>query len=45
MRFALRYDTEYRYTEPVFDQHNVLRVRPADTPLQRVRGLRLCVDP
>jgi transglutaminase-like putative cysteine protease len=45
MRFALRYDTEYRYTEPVFDQHNVLRVRPADTPLQRVRGFRLSVDP
>ena len=45
MRFALRYNAEYRYSEPVFDQHNVLRVKPASTPLQRVRGFRLSVDP
>jgi transglutaminase-like putative cysteine protease len=45
MRFALRYHAEYRYSAPVYDQHNVLRVKPAVTPLQRVRGFRLAVDP
>jgi transglutaminase-like putative cysteine protease len=45
MRFALRYHAEYRYDAPVFDQHNVLRVKPAATPLQRVRGFRLAVEP
>jgi transglutaminase-like putative cysteine protease len=45
MRFALRYQTEYRYSEPVFDQHNVLRVKPATGPLQRVRGFRISVEP
>jgi transglutaminase-like putative cysteine protease len=45
MRFALRYHAEYRYDGPVFDQHNVLRVKPAATPLQRVRGFRLAVEP
>jgi transglutaminase-like putative cysteine protease len=45
MRFALRYETEYRYSEPVFDQHNVLRVKPASGPLQRVRGFRINVEP
>jgi transglutaminase-like putative cysteine protease len=45
MRFALRYHAEYRYSEPVYDQHNVLRVKPATTPLQRVRNFRLSVDP
>ena len=29
MRFALRYQTEYRYGGHVFDQHNSLRVTPA----------------
>ena len=45
MRFALRYHTEYRYSGPVFDQHNALRVKPATTPLQRVRGFRVTVEP
>ena len=45
MKFALRYETEYRYSEPVFDQHNSLRVKPATGPLQRVRNFRLTVDP
>jgi transglutaminase-like putative cysteine protease len=45
MRFSLRYQAEYRYSGPVYDQHNVLRVKPAITPLQRVRGFRLAVDP
>jgi transglutaminase-like putative cysteine protease len=45
MRFSLRYQADYRYDGPVFDQHNVLRVKPATTPLQRVRGFRLTVEP
>ena len=45
MRFAVRYQTEYRYSAPVTDQHNVLRVKPASGPLQRVRGFRISVDP
>ena len=45
MRFSLRYHAEYRYSGPVFDQHNVLRVTPATTPLQRVRGFRVVVEP
>jgi transglutaminase-like putative cysteine protease len=45
MRFALRYHAEYRYSEPVFDQHNVLRVKPAATPFQRVRNFRLTLEP
>jgi transglutaminase-like putative cysteine protease len=45
MRFSLRYHAEYRYAGPVFDQHNVLRVTPATTPLQRVRGFRVIVEP
>jgi transglutaminase-like putative cysteine protease len=45
MRFALSYRTEYRYSEPVFDQHNTLRVKPASGPLQRVRGFRINVEP
>jgi transglutaminase-like putative cysteine protease len=45
MRFSLRYFAEYRYSEPVFDQHNILRVKPATTPLQRVRNFRLTLEP
>jgi transglutaminase-like putative cysteine protease len=45
MRYQLRYHAEYRYSGPVFDQHNVLRVTPATTPLQRVRGFRVVVEP
>jgi transglutaminase-like putative cysteine protease len=45
MKFALRYQTEYRYSGPVFDQHNSLRVKPASGPLQRVRHFRVAVDP
>jgi transglutaminase-like putative cysteine protease len=45
MRFALRYHAEYRYDGTVYDQHNVLRVKPAATPAQRVRNFRLAVEP
>ena len=45
MRFSLTYHAEYRYSEPVFDQHNILRVKPATTPLQRVRNFKLTLQP
>jgi transglutaminase-like putative cysteine protease len=45
MRFSIRYQAEYRYSGRVHDQHNVLRVKPAATPTQRVRAFRLSVDP
>jgi transglutaminase-like putative cysteine protease len=45
MRFSLTYQAEYRYSEPVYDQHNVLRVKPATTSLQRVRNFRLTLEP
>ena len=45
MKFALRYQTEYRYSGHVFDQHNSLRVTPAEGPYQRVRGFRVNVEP
>jgi transglutaminase-like putative cysteine protease len=45
MKFALRYQTEYRYAGHVFDQHNSLRVTPADGPYQRVRGFKVNVEP
>jgi transglutaminase-like putative cysteine protease len=45
MRFTLRYETEYRYSAPVFDQHNTLRVKPATGALQRVRNFRMSVEP
>jgi len=45
MRFSIRYHADYRYSGRVHDQHNVLRVKPAATPAQRVRAFRLAVDP
>jgi transglutaminase-like putative cysteine protease len=45
MRFSIRYHADYRYDGRVHDQHNVLRVKPAATPAQRVRAFRLAVDP
>jgi transglutaminase-like putative cysteine protease len=45
MRFSIRYHADYRYSGRVHDQHNVLRVKPAATPTQRVRGFRLAVEP
>ena len=32
MHFAIRYLTEYHYREPVTDNLNALRVKPATTP-------------
>jgi transglutaminase-like putative cysteine protease len=45
MHFAIRYLTEYRYGEPVTDNLNALRVRPATTPVQRVDDFGVRVDP
>jgi transglutaminase-like putative cysteine protease len=45
MRFSIRYQAEYRYSDRVHDQHNALRVKPAATPTQRVRAFRLAIDP
>src|SRR5215216_4126450 len=36
MHFAIRYLTEYRYAEPITDNLNALRVKPATTTHQRV---------
>lgn len=45
MKYSIRYTTEYRYDQAVYDQHNALRVRPAATPHQRVDAFELRVDP
>jgi transglutaminase-like putative cysteine protease len=45
MHFAIRYLTEYRYREPVTDNLNALRVKPATTPEQRVDDFGVRVEP
>ncbi|MCW3047066.1 MAG: transglutaminase family protein [Solirubrobacterales bacterium] len=45
MHFAIRYLTEYRYREPVTDNLNALRVKPATTPCQRVDDFAVRVEP
>src|SRR5918997_6140427 len=45
MHFAIRYLTEYRYAEPVTDNLNALRVKPATTPTQRVDDFGVRVEP
>ena len=40
MNFAIRYLTEYRYSGPVTDNLNALRVKPATLSNQTRRGLR-----
>ena len=45
MRFRITYSTEYRYSEPVLDNLNVLRVKPATTQHQTVDDFVLRVDP
>jgi transglutaminase-like putative cysteine protease len=45
MHFAIRYLTEYRYAEPVTDNLNALRVKPATTAHQRVDDFGVRVDP
>src|SRR5215210_3294312 len=45
MHFSIRYLTEYRYAEPVTDNLNALRVKPATTPQQRVDDFGVRVEP
>lgn len=45
MRFSIEYRSEYRYAEPVSEQHNTVRVRPAETPHQRCLSFDLRVAP
>jgi transglutaminase-like putative cysteine protease len=45
MHFAIRYLTEYRYAEPVTDNLNALRVKPATTPHQRVDDFGVRIEP
>jgi transglutaminase-like putative cysteine protease len=45
MHFAIRYLTEYRYAEPVTDNLNALRVKPATTALQRVDDFGVRIEP
>src|ERR1044072_7741460 len=45
MHFSIRYLTEYRYREPVTDNLNALRVKPATTPHQRVDDFGVRIEP
>ncbi len=45
MNFAIRYTTEYTYDQPVSDNLNALRVRPATTSTQRCDDFHARVDP
>ncbi len=45
MRFRIVYSTAYGYSEPVRDNLNVLRVKPATTPHQTVHDFSMRVDP
>lgn len=45
MNYDIRYLTEYHYTEPVTDNLNALRVRPATTSTQRCDEFHVRVEP
>ncbi len=45
MRFLIVYATGYEYSEPVRDNLNALRVRPATTPHQTVDDFSMRIDP
>lgn len=45
MRFDIRYRMSFAYDRPVREAHNELRVRPKDTPAQRVLAHRLTTEP
>ena len=45
MNFAIRYATEYTYEQPVTDNLNALRVRPANTSTQRCDDFHVRVEP
>lgn len=45
MHFSIRYLTEYRYSAPVADNLNALRVTPATNASQRVDDFGIRIDP
>ena len=45
MRLAIRYVSRFRYPEPAWDSHNVLRACPTSDPYQRLLDYRLDVEP
>jgi transglutaminase-like putative cysteine protease len=45
VRFAIQYRCAYGYEQAVSDQHNAVRVQPAETPTQRVDSYDLTVSP
>ena len=45
MHFAIRYLTEYRYSGPITDNLNALRVKPATLATQSVEDFVVRVDP
>jgi transglutaminase-like putative cysteine protease len=45
VRFEIEYHAEYLYPEPVRDNLNALRVRPASTLLQEVSSFEIRVEP
>ena len=45
MNFQIRYLSEYRYSRPVFDNLNALRVKPAATATQRCEDFALIAEP
>ena len=45
MNFAIRYTTDYVYSQPVSDNLNALRVRPATTSTQRCDDFNIRVEP
>jgi transglutaminase-like putative cysteine protease len=45
MNFSIRYLTAYRYDEPVSDNLNALRVRPANTSTQRCDEFHIRIEP
>lgn len=45
MNFQITYTTGYEYSDPVRDNLNVLRVKPATTPHQTLSDFSLRVDP
>jgi transglutaminase-like putative cysteine protease len=45
VRFAIQYRCEYGYDVPVSDQHNAVRVQPAETPTQEIDSYDLNVTP
>jgi len=45
MLFAIHYTTEYHYGEPVTDNLNALRVRPATTATQRCDEFHVRIEP